>query len=222
MKIVPAILAISEEEYKQKIEKLWDSNLFDRDFIQIDLMDGEFVKNKSVGPEVIKKYPTSFKIEAHLMVNNPYYWATELKDFHQIQRFIIPIELQKEKLDQFIGFIRALTDAEIGFSLNPETSFSEFEKSEYLNVAESILIMSVKPGFSGQEFIPETLEKVRQTTSLMRANGLDCKVGVDGGVSLKNIKEIFKAGADYVVIGSSLFEGDLVKNVESLNQKIAA
>lgn len=214
MQIIPAILATTEQEYKEKIEKLWESNEFDRDWVQVDLMDGEFVPNKSVGIDIIEKYPASFKYEAHLMVSDPYDWAQRLENFHQILRFIIPIELDKEKIDKFIGFVRAFGDAEIGFSFEPQTPLGRL--GEYRSVAESILIMSVNSGKSGQEFILDSIDKIREAASLVKENGLDCLVGVDGGVSSENIKEIMEAGADYVVMGSHLLEGDIHANLESV------
>lgn len=218
--IVPAILATSEKEYKDKIENLWDSNIFDRDWIQIDLMDGKFVKNKSIEAEVVTKYPASFKYEAHLMVDNPYSWANQLQGFSKILRFIVPIELDKVKLDSFISFVRAFTDAEIGFSFEPETPLSKFGR--YQEVAEAILIMGVHSGFSGQEFIPDTPKKIEEAASLAKKNGLDYLIGVDGGINNENIKPIKDAGADYVVVGSYLFRGDIDENLEKLWVELSA
>lgn len=218
IQIIPAILATSEKDYQEKIEKLWESNLFDRDFIQLDLMDGEFVNNKSISPETIKKYPASFKYELHLMVTDPSSWAEGLKEFYQIQRFIVPVELGKERLDKFIGFVRAFTDVGIGFSFNPKTPLALVD--EYQSVVESILIMGVEPGFGGQEFLPEALDKTRQVASLVKTNGLDCLVGVDGGVNYKNAKQIVEAGADYLVIGSGLLEGDIDENLRKIQNAI--
>lgn len=218
LQIIPAILATTEEEYKDKITKLWDCNLFDRDWVQLDLMDGEFVKNKSVLPQIIKKYPASFKIEAQLMVNDPLLWAEQLKDFHQILRYIIPIEIAKARIDEFVAFVRSFSDAEIGFSFNPETSFSQL--GEYQSLAESILIMGVHPGFGSQQFIPKTLEKVKQAAFLISSNNLDCLVGVDGGINATNAKQIVKAGADYLVVGSSLLQGNIDENLRKIQNAI--
>lgn len=218
VQVIPAILATTEEEYKEKIERIQDSNIFDREWIQIDLMDGEFVKNKSIGPEIVKKYQASFKYEAHLMVNDPYGWANQLKDFTKILRFIVPIELDKEDLDRFISFVRAFTNCEIGFSFEPPTPLSKL--TEYQQVAEAILIMGVHSGFSGQEFIASSLKKIKEAASLVKKNGLDCLVGVDGGINSNNIKQVMDAGVDYAVIGSHLIEGDIEENLEKIWEAI--
>lgn len=218
VQIVPAILATEEKDYKAKIEKLWESNLFDRDVVQLDLMDGEFVRNKSVGVEVVKRYPASFKYEVHLMVSNPQAWAEDLKGFNKIIRFIVPIELGKDRLDEFISFVRAFTDAEIGFSFNPKTSLSKL--GDYQMVAEAILIMGVEPGFGGQEFLLGTLGKTGEAASLVKKNGLDCLIGVDGGVNADNVKQIVEAGADYIVVGSSLIDGDIDENLRKIQNAI--
>ncbi len=211
IQIVPAILATTEEAYKANIEKLWESNFFDRAYVQIDLMDGEFVKGKSIGPEVVKKYPSSFKFEVHLMVNEPLWWAEQLKDF-KIVRYIVPIELPKQIIDDFISFVRAYTDCEIGFSINPETEVKDI--GEYLSVAEAVVVMAVPPGKQGQEFIPEVLEKVKELSSLRQHFGYGFTIGVDGGVSSKNAKLVVDVGADYLVVGSHLVKGNIDENLE--------
>lgn len=215
--IVPAILSTTEEDYKRDLEKIWLSHQFDRSLVQIDLMDGKFVPNQSVNPEIVKKYPASFKYEIHLMVEDPYFWISELKDFTKIIRFIVPIEIPEERIDQSIEFIRAFTDAEIGFSINPETPISRVES--YLDVAESLTIMSIHPGFQGQDFIPESVEKVKQA-SLLKVKNDKLVIEVDGGLGESNVKQVAQAGADNLVIGSHLLKGDIDENLEKIWEAI--
>ena len=219
VQIIPAILATTEEEYQQKIQQIESSGLFTDGWVQIDLMDGKFVQNVSISPEVVKKHSTSFKYEIHLMVEDPLFWASQFREFPRAQRFIVPIELPNKEIDEFIGQVRVLTDAEIGFSFEPATPLSKLKK--YQNVAESILIMGVHSGFSGQDFIPGTLKKIQETAKLVKENELDCLVGVDGGVNHENARMVIDAGADYLVIGSHLLEGDIDENLgkiwEALN-----
>lgn len=215
LQVVPAILATTEAEYQEQIERLWLSGDFDRDWVQIDLMDGKFVPQVSVSPEIVKKYKASFKYEVHLMVENPHDWVVQFKDFPSVLRFIVPIETEQYWLEEFISFTRAFTDAEIGFSFNPETPINRMNHQLMIG-AESLLIMSVHPGASGQALMVESLDKVREAASLVEKNDLDCLVGIDGGISKDNIKKVRESGADYAVIGSHLLKGNIDENLEAL------
>lgn len=217
VQIIPAILATTEEDYKSKLSKIEGSVPLKGGWVQIDLMDNKFVQNKSVNADVVKKFPTKLKIEAHLMVENPYIWVSSLLDF-PIKRFIMPIELSKEILDSSIGLIRALSNVDIGFSLNPETPVDKLK--EYLEVADSILIMSVHPGFGGQNFIPETVAKVKDVAGLRKDNSLEFLIGVDGGVNKEVAKDLARNGADYLVLGSHLLKGDIDENIEQIWEAI--
>lgn len=231
IQIVPAILATTEEEYKQKLSKVESSGLFKDGWVQIDLMDnkglesspsgelygldsrtlpfsdekGKFVQKKTIGPETVKKYRTGLKIEAHLMVSDPHWWVRNLKDY-PIVRFVVSIGLNKSEIDEFVSFTKSFTDAEIGFYVNPETSLNKI--NDYLDVIDSVLIMSVHPGAQGRPFIPESIDKIKECSRLRSNNNLNFLIGVDGGISPENAEKIVSAGADYLVVGSALFEYD--------------
>lgn len=220
LQIIPSILAISEKEYEEKIQKIWDSNLFDKDWVHIDLMDNRFVQNQSIEAEVIKKYPMEFKYEIHLMVEDPYSWVQKLADFPNILRYIIHTEVDRGKIEQVVDLIKNKTKAEIGFALNPETQLKMLEEKDLMKITGSILIMTVHPGFSGQDFIVGELEKIKECARLRELDNLNYLVGVDGGVNESNIKQIHDQRADYVIVGSHLLEGNIDENLEKIRQAI--
>ncbi len=197
--IVPAILAETEEDYKLALDKIEESGLFPEGWLHIDITDGEFVSHKTIEPEVISKYPTSLKTEIHLMVNDPVDYLSRLGD--DVDRVIIHSEsgapLETECL-----------------AINPETSLGEI--APHLSTIKLLLIMGVHPGSQGAEFITETIKKVKEAARLRADNNLSFLIGVDGGVSEKNIKTLLTAGADHLVIGSHLLKGDIHENIEKI------
>ncbi len=211
VQIIPAILATTQEEYKEKLQKIEQSGLFEGGWVQLDLMDNKFVQNESIGVDVIAKYPTNLKIEAQLMVKYPSNWIDELVKVG-VGRIIFPVE-DGENIRERLQHIKN-HNIEAGLSLNPDTGASEVE--EYLNDTDVILVMSVNPGFGGQEFKLEVLEKIKRLKSLK----LDLIVGVDGGVSPENVKQLVSAGVDYLVVGSHLVEGNIEENLEKIWEKV--
>ncbi len=212
MQIVPAILATTEQEYKEKLEKIQASHSFEDGWVQIDLMDNKFVQNKSVGIEIIGKYKTELKKEVQLMVQYPENFIDELIKVGA-SRIIFPVE-DSSGVTERIKHIRN-HNIEVGLSINPETDESVLEP--YVGIIDVVLVMSVKPGFSGQEFIPETFSKIKKIKDKWGV-----KVGVDGGVNEKVIRGILEAGADYVVMGSHLLEGDIDANIEVIWERVNA
>ena len=195
--IIPAILATNEEEYKDKLQKIEESRQFQDKWVQIDLMDNKFVQNKSIGPEIIAKYPTSLKIEAQLMVEYPENWIDELVKI-PVARIVFPIE-DSEGIEERIKHIKN-HGVQVGLSLNPETQVETL--APFVGTIDLVLVMSVQPGFGGQEFIPESLEKIRKIKSM----GWPIKIEVDGGINKQVKKDLEDAGADYLVMGSHLWE----------------
>lgn len=216
IQIIPAILATTEEDYKKRIQQIKKSGLFKDNWVQIDLMDNKFVQNKSVGPEIIAKYPVDFKLEVHLMVEDPEQWISELAK-KLIRRIIFHIEIKKDKI-KLIEEIKN-RGLEVGLAINPETKVSEL--GPFLNQIDVVLIMGVHPGFQGQKFIPETIEKIKEVLRLRSESNYEFKIEVDGGVSEANAKEIVDAGADYLVVGSNLLKYDNLKEgLEKILSKI--
>lgn len=206
MQIIPAILATSEEEYREKLNRLKTIvpsgpvvSIVEpiEGWVQIDLMDNKFVQNQSIGPEIIAKYPTKFRIEAQLMVEYPENWIDELVKI-PVARIIFPVE-DDEGINERINHIKN-HGIEVGLSINPETPIEKLEP--FADKIDVVLVMSVAPGFGGQEFIPVSLEKVRKLKSM----GWPVKIEVDGGINEDVMNDLQEAGADRVVTGSHLWE----------------
>lgn len=191
VRIIPAILATNEEDYHNNLDKIENSVHLEDGWVHIDFIDGIFAPSITITPEVLKKYPTKLKIEAHLMVANP----TEYMKGLEADRIITHIEIPKDKLPD-----------EANLAINPETDLSALDDFN----PSVVLVMTVHPGKQGQEFIPQALEKIKA----LKVKRPDILIGVDGGVSAENAKLIVDAGADYLVVGSHLLEGDIDENLE--------
>lgn len=209
LQIIPAILATTEEEYKNRLAKVETTFQLHNGWVHIDLMDNRFVQNQSIGVGILAKYPTrELRVEAHLMVEYPDNWIEELVKTH-VHRIVFPLE--GEGID---GKIRHVLNhgKEVGLVVNPETPIEKL--GPFIAKINTVLVMSVKPGFGGQEFIPESIEKVR----FIKNQRIPVRIGVDGGVNEAVIKDIAEAGADYVVVGSHLLEGNIDENLQRFRQ----
>lgn len=213
MEIIPGILATSESEYKDLVEALNTSKTLAGGWVQLDLMDGKFVDNKSVDLEVVASYPLNFKVEAQLMVRYPENWIDELIEF-KVSRIVFPVEDMagvKERLLHIKnhGIL-------VGLSINPDTEISVLD--EYGDRIDEILVMGVHPGFGGQEMIQGTTQRVRQ----IRERHKDVTIEVDGGVNSSNVAALKEAGANAVVVGASrLVEGGIDETLEEIWQAVS-
>lgn len=212
MKIIPSVIAKSQEELEERINKVKSFV----DCIQLDIMDGVFVPNESLNFD-FKLPKTDCELEAHLMVDNPDNWVQ--RNWQKVDTVIIPIESCK-KPKEFIKFFKGpstplgVNKKKIGFALNPETPLEAVE--DYLDKINQVLIMTVNPGFYGAKFTPETLEKVRQLRKLKP--NLD--IEVDGGINAETIKMAFGAGASLLVSGSYIFNSENPK--EAIKKLLSA
>lgn len=211
IQIIPAILATNEQEYKDKLEKINGSQSLKGGWIQIDLMDTKFVQNKSISPDLISKFPTDLKLEAHLMVEYPENWIDELIKV-DVDKIIFPVE-DFEGIKERIEHIKN-HNVKVGLSINPETDVDML--NEFISTIDSVLVMSVNPGFGGQEFIEKSLERVK----VLRVKYKDLVIGVDGGINKGVVSKLVDAGASYLVIGSHLLEGDIDENFEKIWEAI--
>ena len=213
IKISPSILSADFSKLGAEIQNLEKANA---DLIHIDVMDGHFVPNITIGPEVItklRKY-TSLPFDVHLMispVNN------FIKNFAEAGSDIITIH--PEATDNLIDTIKKIKsyNKKAGVCLNPETPVEKV--IPVLNLIDVVLIMSVHPGFGGQKFIKETLDKVKILRKEIDSKNFKTQIEIDGGINFENAKMAKEAGVDILVSGTTIFkenEGDLKKNIQLL------
>lgn len=180
-------------------------------YVHIDVMDGTFVPNISLGLPVIRSIrPCTDRVfDVHLMIDEP---ARYVKDFREAGADIITVHV--EACRHLHRTIQAIKDAgaKAGVVLNPATSLSALDY--VLNDVDMVLLMSVNPGFGGQKYIPFVTEKIRTLRREIEERGLDTDIEVDGGVTLDNVREIIEAGANVIVAGSQVFKGVLSDNVK--------
>jgi ribulose-phosphate 3-epimerase len=200
IKIAPSILSADSLRLGEQVLAVEAAGV---DRFQVDVMDGRFVPNITFGTLAIESLRplTRLTIEAHLMVEPP-------EDF--IERFakagadtIIVHQEATPHLHRAIQQIHHL-GKKAGVALNPSTPASTL--SEVLGSLQLVLVMTVNPGFGGQDFIPETLSKIRQVRAAIRERGLDCEVEVDGGINHQTARLVVEAGADVLVAGSSVYD----------------
>jgi len=216
IKISPSILSADFSKLGNEIKDLEKAGA---DLIHIDVMDGHFVPNITIGPEVIhklRKY-TSLPFDVHLMispVNN------FIKNFAEAGADIITIHPEAtNNLNSSIKKIKSY-NKKVGISLNPETSLDKL--NNVLDKIDLVLIMSVNPGFGGQKFIENTLNKIKKLRLKIDQLKLKVEIEVDGGINFENSKSIIKAGADILVSGTTIFksnEGNIKKNIEILKNQ---
>tara|TARA_Y100000590_G_scaffold314349_1_gene355389 strand:- start:239 stop:898 length:660 start_codon:yes stop_codon:yes gene_type:complete len=213
IKISPSILSADFSKLGKEIQDLEKAQA---DLIHIDVMDGHFVPNITIGPEVISKLRkySSLPFDVHLMispVNN------FIKNFAEAGADIITIH--PEATNDLLDSIKKIKsyNKKAGVSLNPETSVNKV--LPVLNSIDLVLVMSVNPGFGGQKFMPETLEKVKILRKEIDTKKLKVQIEIDGGINFENSKTAIKAGVDILVSGTTIFKenkGDLKKNIQLL------
>lgn len=211
VQIIPAILATKEEDYRRDITRIEQSSSFKEGWVHIDLMDNLFVPNKSISPSATAKYMTNLHKEAHLMVAHPLEWVDELIEAG-FEKIIFHIESTDDPA-KCIEYIKE-EGLQVGIAINNETPIEKLEP--FLDKVDMVLVMGVVPGFQGQKFIPQALEKIKQ----LKSQQTTAKIGIDGAVKDDNIKEVVASGVDFVTVGSYLLKGDIDENLENLWEKI--
>ena len=213
IKISPSILSADFSQLGNEIKKLEESGA---DLIHVDVMDGHFVPNLTIGPPVIKalRNYTKLSFDVHLMISPVHKY---IKNFAEAGSDIITIHPEAtENLSQSITLIKKL-NKKVGVSLNPNTKIEVIE-TELKNI-DLVLVMSVFPGFGGQKFIPETIGKIKDLKAIKDKNNYSFDIEVDGGINFSNSKEVINAGANILVSGTTIFKennGDIKKNIELL------
>lgn len=210
-KIAPSILAADYANFASELKRIEET---DAEYVHIDIMDGQFVPNISFGADVVASMRKHSKLvfDCHLMVVDP---ERYVEAYAQAGADIMTIHTESTK--HIHGALQKIKAAgmKAGVVINPGTPVSALKP--VLNLVDQVLIMTVNPGFGGQAFIPECLEKVEEVTSLRETLGLTFDIEVDGGVDNKTIAACQKAGANIFVAGSYLFKAsDLVSQVQTL------
>ncbi len=213
IQISPSILSADFSQLGNEIKKLEEGGA---DLIHVDVMDGHFVPNLTIGPPVIKtlrKY-TNLPFDVHLMIAPVHKY---IKNFADAGSDIITIHPEAtENLGESINHIKEL-NKKVGVSLNPNTEINVIE-SQLINI-DLVLIMSVYPGFGGQKFINETIKKIKDLKKIKDENNYRFDIEVDGGINFTNSKDVINAGANILVSGTTIFKennGDIKKNIKTL------
>lgn len=202
VEILPSILAADFARLGEEIAKVERGGV---SMLHVDIMDGHFVPNLTLGPPVVKSIRkiTRLTLDVHLMITDPDTYAPLF-----IEAGADQISVHQEvcpHLDRTIRMIQS-EGARAGVVLNPSTPVTTLV--DILDVADYVLIMSVNPGFGGQRFIPNALRKVRTLDAWRKERGLQLPIEIDGGVTLENLSDVVRAGVDWVVAGSTVFHSD--------------
>ncbi|NOZ24872.1 MAG: ribulose-phosphate 3-epimerase [Nitrospirae bacterium] len=200
--IAPSILSADFTRLGDEIRKAEEAGA---DMIHIDVMDGHFVPNISIGQEVVKgiRKATRLPFDVHLMIEDP---DRYLSDFVDAGADIITVHLEATPhLHRTVQWIRE-SGKKAGVSINPATPVWSLEN--IISEADLVLVMSVNPGFGGQGFIPQSIDKIRTLKRMVSERGLDTMIEVDGGIKISNAREVADAGADILVMGSAFFNSE--------------
>ena len=216
IKISPSILSADFSNLRTEIQRLESGGA---DMIHVDVMDGHFVPNLTIGPPVIKalKKHSSLLFDVHLMISPVHKY---IQSYSEAGADIITIHPEAtEDLHSSILKIKEL-GKKVGISLNPETKIDVI--LEFLEKIDLVLIMSVNPGFGGQKFMPEVLSKVKELKKIQSEKKLNFDIEIDGGINFENSKKAIEAGVNILVSGTTIFKsnnGDIKKNIELLKSK---
>ena len=216
IQISPSILSADFSQLSNEIKRLEDGGA---DMIHVDVMDGHFVPNLTIGPPVIKslKKHSSILFDVHLMISPVHKY---IKAYADAGADIITIHPEAtDDINSSISLVKEL-NKKVGISLNPKTRVDVI--IEHLNKIDLVLIMSVNPGFGGQKFMPEVLSKIEELKQLRTTKDLNFDIEIDGGINFENSKMAIRAGANILVSGTTIFKsnnGDIKKNIELLKSK---
>jgi len=216
IQISPSILSADFSQLGAEIKRLEDGGA---DMIHVDVMDGHFVPNLTIGPPVIKalKKHCSLQFDVHLMISPVHKY---IEAYAEAGADIITIHPEAtDNLKESILKIKSL-NKKVGVSLNPESKIDLLKN--ILDKIDLVLIMSVNPGFGGQKFMPEVLDKIKELKKIQSENNINFDIEIDGGINFDNYKLAIEAGANILVSGTTIFKsnnGDIKKNINLLKLK---
>jgi ribulose-phosphate 3-epimerase len=216
IQISPSILSADFSQLGSEIKRLEEGGA---DLIHVDVMDGHFVPNLTIGPPVIKalKKNCSIKFDVHLMISPVHKYIDAYADAGADI-----ITIHPEATDDLSSSIKKIKDLgkKVGVSLNPKTKVSIIK--DHLEQIDLVLIMSVNPGFGGQKFMPEVLDKIKELKNIQKEQNIDFDIEIDGGINFENSKVAIEAGANILVSGTTIFKsnnGDIKKNIDLLKSR---
>jgi len=211
IELAPSILSA---DFARLGEQVHAASAGGASLIHVDVMDGHFVPNLTIGPPVVKslRKVTDLPLDCHLMIDNP---DEFIPVFAELGVNWISVHQEAVRhLNRTLHLIRS-HNCQAGVVINPATPVETL--SEVLDIVDYVLVMSVNPGFGAQKFIPSTLHKMRRLTEIRSQRGLDYRIEVDGGVALDTIADVVRSGAEILVAGNAVFgSGDPKKNAEEL------
>jgi len=211
VRIAPSILSADFAALGEEIRKVEDGGA---QLIHVDVMDGHFVPNITIGPPVVKsiRKATKLPLDVHLMISDP---DKYIPAFAEAGANILTVHAEATvHLDRTLNFIRS-QNVGVGVSICPTTPVQAVEYA--LGLADMLLIMTVNPGFGGQKFIPYTVEKIKQARQVIENRNYRCVIEVDGGIDDETVPDVIKAGAEVLVAGSAIFHApDPARKVKEL------
>lgn len=216
-KIAPSILSADFTKLGEEIKAVEEAGA---DYIHIDVMDGHFVPNITVGPMIVKavRRATDLPLDVHLMIENPQMY---IDDFVKAGSDLITVHVETvTHLHRLLGVIRD-AGVKAGAALNPATPLSSIE--HVLNNMDMVVLMTVNPGFGGQSFIPEVLPKIEELKRMIGQKGIEVDIEVDGGINIDNIGQVAQAGANIFVAGNAIFGSqNYTETISMMRDKIAS
>lgn len=215
MIVAPSVLSLDYSKFEEQMLALNDSC----QWLHFDVMDGHFVPNLSFGPAILKNFRkcTSSFLDVHIMVDDPFYFSNVFIDAGA-DSITFHFEALQNDVDKSLELIKLIKSkyVKVGVSIKPNTPVELL--NPILQEVDLVLIMSVEPGFGGQEFIPSAYDKIEYLYNYRKNNNLNYLIEVDGGVNDKNSYELVQKGADVLVAGSFVFKGDIKANIDKLNK----
>lgn len=186
--------------------------------LHLDVMDGQFVPSISFGMPLIASLRGESRLffDVHLMIEEPARYFEEL-----VKAGADGITFHAEACEDFEKTLACLKELPVrtAVSIKPDTSVEVIER--WLDQLDMVLIMSVEPGFGGQELLPSTLKKIEQLKQIREERGLSCQIEVDGGINRENLAQVIQCGADIAVVGTAVFQGDIIENIQELREVVA-